>query len=502
MPPHGSPSPRRHLHASIVLMMAGSNTLACRSPSPNNDTDASGSSSGSNAGSAPDANPDAGSGGGGPVPLAPCSIWVSPTGSDSNSGTSRSDPVKNLTAAQSKARAAQSNSGKVICAMAGTFPVGSTLALTASDNGETWQYDVASGPNTAVLDGGGTGAIGSNTGVPVVIGISGGPSNIVINGLKIQNYEIQGIGNNSKQPRTNNIVVENCDIGHDSYSGQWNAGAIWLDNATNSTIANNYVHDVHWDGIMLSAYYAGESLDGDLVENNITLRTVNNPASADGSGIYISHHGVGSSGGAVVVRNNFIRDYAKYSDNTRCIYLDDSASHVTVTGNVCGWPGNSSSFVNVEGVVYHNGAHDSVSNNVFDLGSAATNWEAWFGYDGASPSGDSMVSNSFTSNVVVMNFTGAIHTNYAGVSRHAYLFWQTTQPALPTISSNTYRNYGGGAEDGTGNLANDTSPTYADPGCHGDLYELASPPAGWTPIVGGWGPPGFTIPSGTKSCPN
>jgi hypothetical protein len=428
-------------------------------------------------------------------------FYVAPTGSDRNPGTLAA-PFATLQRAQ---EAMEDSSIKTTYVEGGTYHLTGTLQLTAADNGETWQYYPPNGVDSAILDAGGTGVPGSNTGLVNVITLEG-VSNITINGLKIQDFDESAIYTPAPFARSNHVTIENMDIGHDSHGSKWGQGAIWLDNVTNATIANNYVHDVHWDGIMLSAYNAGESIDGGLVEGNVVTNTLNNPTSADGAAIYVSMFGIGLSGGSVTIKNNFVRDYAVYSDDARGIYLDDYSSHVTVTGNVIGAPGNNSRENNVEAIVVHNGADNTITNNIIDLGSVGNVWTIWYAYD-ANKFGVGMVGNIFADNIIISRFAGNQTTNYGGSSGYSFLYWNNTQPGSGfSIHDNLYYNYGGGQVRTDGRLASDSHPiTGRKPNLSGYLYRLAgSGPAvpgdrTFSPIVGGWGPPGFVIPKGTAA---
>lgn len=79
--------------------------------------------------------------------------YVSPTGSDSNSGLSSSAPFLTLTKAQTMMR---SGSTKTALLMSGTFYLTSALSFTSSDNGETW----AAAPGATPVISGGTAVTG------------------------------------------------------------------------------------------------------------------------------------------------------------------------------------------------------------------------------------------------------------------------------------------------------------------------------------------------------
>src|SRR5205814_5879597 len=67
----------------------------------------------------------------------PVTFFVSPTGSDNNSGTGAGSPFKTLTKAQSAVRAVdKSTSGPITVTLAGgVYRLSSTLTFTAVDSG-------------------------------------------------------------------------------------------------------------------------------------------------------------------------------------------------------------------------------------------------------------------------------------------------------------------------------------------------------------------------------
>ena len=402
--------------------------------------------------------------------------------------------------------AMKGSSTKTTYLRAGTYNVTATLALTSADDGETWQYYPQDGVDSAVLN-------GNNSVSGGLIAIEGG-SNITINGLKLENfvdYGILGAGG----PNTNwgavaedsDNTIENCDIGFNTISS-WNSAGISL-SGPNATIANNYVHDIGSQGIASYAYYAGQSINGTVIKNNVVLRAVQR--TSDGGAIYINMHG-GNATNYVTITNNYVADQG--SANTwgvHGIYLDDLASNVTVTGNVVRAPtagtgtGSGSQFgTNAISAFLDNSGHKNViSGNIVDLGSSATVSTVVFYYDSAEPVDVGMEGDTFTGNIVISNFTGGLRTTVSGVTGHAYF---ESTPADPmgssyTIQGNAYWNYAsGGSVWSNGTVTSDSSPITKDPQLSGWTYDIAggsavfSSAVNFAAIVGGWGPPGYVIP--------
>jgi len=423
----------------------------------------------------------------GSVPTGP--FYVSSSGNDLDPGT-YAQPFRTL----EKARDAMRRSAlKTTYVRAGTYNRTSTLALTSSDNGETWAYYPPDGVNTAILDGGKTANLISFDGI----------SNLTINGLKLQNSYSNAIDAQGTN-RNNNVSIENCDIGFNQQTGAEGGfnPLVFIENATNTQIKNNYVHDAVSQGIGLYAFYAGQSIDGSVISGNVVLRTVQHVS--DGGAIYINMRSTGDSGGHVTITNNVVRDYgASGILGASGIYLDDNTSHATVTGNVVGPPTEGAVGTGNLGAAafeIHDGNSNTISGNIADLGDSGRTWAAvWYG-DSASAAG--MGGNTFTGNIVTSGFTGHQNTNFTGQT--GYTYFENSAASNFTIQNNIYHNYAGGQVRTDGATASDGNPIFENPKLGSWTYVLASDspayasPVNFQPIVGGWGPPGFVIPEGTR----
>jgi hypothetical protein len=446
----------------------------------------------SDAGSTSDGGASTGDAGPPPPPIDPNAFYVSPSGSDGNDG-SLAAPFATLEHAQSAMQA--SSTRKTAYLRAGTYARTATLNFGSADDGETWSYYPPDGVDSAVLDGGGT------------VDIFRSPNdvnNLTIDGIKFQNpwdiaIEING----------NDGTIENCDIGnnHDSSEvGSW--APIVAVSGQGIQVKNNYVHDTQSQGIAAYAYSAGQSLDGTVISGNVVLRAVQ--VRNDGGAIYIDMHATNVSGGHVTVTNNFVRDYGSSSAQAEGIYLDDDSSNVTVTGNIIG-PPDPSRVSSWGDTILNAGCSNTLTNNIIDLGSTGTQlisgWSAPGG--GGSLFFDWTGPNVMTNNIVVSNYSGAtnIQMGQSGPANAEYTQGSGYPTQFGDIANNLYKNYGGGGEDTTGNIVGDSSPIHQDPICSGALYGLAANSPAFSqihfqPIAGGWGPPGFVIPSNTNhSCP-
>jgi len=433
--------------------------------------------------------------------LAP-GFFVSSTGNDNNPGTLAS-PWLTIFHAQQIMRGNNCNGTPTgLCltyVRGGTYNITSTIDFTSTDSGETISYYPPDGVNTAVIDGG-------STLDPIFLD---GVSNITINGLKIQNSFSNAIKtqDGSGIAHVTGITIENCDIGfnqHTGASGGFNP-MLLLENAT-VQVLNNYVHDSASQGIGLYAFYAGQSVDGSVISGNVVLRAAQQVS--DGGAIYVNMRGTGNSGGHVTIKNNLVRDHgAPGVNDTHGVYLDDLTSNATVTGNVLGPPAIGIGQSGSGGILEHNGLNNAVSGNIIDLGSSTFAWTTVWYKDG----GAGMTTETFTGNIVVSSFAGNQATN--GLGQSGFSYYENSGVASDyTISANAYHNYGGGQERTDGSVASDASPQHYTSAqmaltCPNGIYSIGAgstalgAPVNFPQLVGGWGPPSFTIPSSTNhSC--
>jgi hypothetical protein len=189
-------------------------------------------------------------------------IVISPNGNDGNPCNVNA-PCQSLEKAQQVARSA---SDKTIYLRAGTYNRSQTLTLDGNDNGETWMTYPGDAVDSAILDG------GSNTDLIALNGVS----NVVIDGIKMQNPKDYAIFTPSNPPASG-VVIENNDIGFNHDNSECCGGfvpIVVLDNIKGLQIKNNYIHDTLSQGIAIDAYGSGDSFDGTVVSGNVMLRNV------------------------------------------------------------------------------------------------------------------------------------------------------------------------------------------------------------------------------------
>lgn len=424
---------------------------------------------------------------------ATCNYFVSPTGSDSNNGTSRSTPFLTLTKLQSTLEGASSGS-KNGCLMAGTFTT-SGITLTTADNGESWNGDPSSAVDAAIVQG---------PTVTEIFEISSG-SGITFNGFTIQNFANYGIHHDSAT-NIDNITIENMSIGTTNVTGTWSSGAVYINGVDGITISNNYIHDMESEGIALFAYDTGDVLDNVSITNNVCLRTVQ--AQTDGGCYYASDHNGYKSSGNTTITNNYSKDIgASGSYQGAGIYLDDSASYWTVSGNIIGPPNPAgtpaSSGYTAMGIEENNGINNTVKNNIIDLGTTG-NVVAVLFYYGDSPATSLVGANQsgevVQNNIIIADFTGSNDAVQWG----NYMYPEFSGTAGDyTIGPNLYYNFGGGQMLTDGPIASDSNPKTENPDFTNTStynYNLSgsspifSSPFNFTALPTSWGPPSFSVP--------
>nr|WP_294525692.1 hypothetical protein [uncultured Rhodopila sp.] len=437
-------------------------------------------------------------------------FYVSPYGSDSNPGT-LAQPFLTLAKAQTAMQG--STYTKTTYLRGGTYSLTTPLALVTADSGETWSYYAPDGYDAPILDGGSS---SSTTGYNLIT--IDGATGITINGLTMQNFEVFAVGLHggpaesgvffpNSTSAANNTTIENCIIqnGYAAPQGAFPIDAIFqIGTVTNTTIANNAILNQYGAGITIidksAATNQGQNYAGLLIKNNAILYT--NTQQGDSGAIYLVNRFQNSS--PSIITNNFIRDYQGVASTGTtstprdiAFYLDDGSQGVTITGNVVGNTGHVvNSYLGTNSgtsILWTNGGNNiTFSGNIADLSTSPQIVDAV--YAPADFSSKSMSGNVVTGNIFIGKWSGSQETWGAGIGPHAYP--ESVGIVVPTISNNLYYNYGSGSLDTTGNLTNgsDVSPiTSTNPNLSGATYTGST----FVTIQGGWGPPGYTLPSGT-----
>jgi hypothetical protein len=436
-----------------------------------------------------------------------CQYYVAPSGgSDTNAGTAAA-PFATLAHMQTALQGTLVKVGCLKAGSGGTYNLSSGLTFTSADNGEVWQFDPASGTRTAILSGG-------NSVIPVTIN---GTNGLTINGLKMTACYGQCIvADNSILG--NNVTIENSEFGNNFNSGSPGGFPflIFIDDVSNLTFTQNYVHDCLSGCVSVSAYSAGSTYNGAKITSNF----VENCATSvvDGGCIQMGAHQNYNTAGSGQILNNFVRNYGVVGgsgNGERGIYLDDDTSNITVTGNIVGPMTVGETSGDSSDIIINGGTNNVFTNNIFDIGTSLIegyNFEDICGQGGTISCSGPVGPNTFNKNIIVMNFSGTWNGNVlAGGGPWAE--YSTVTSAWLSISGNMYHNYGSGSTLTTGPYISDSNTTIQDPLCSGYLYTLASnSPAfgtfGFADVTAARnaGPLGgssiFVIPTSTnKSCP-
>jgi hypothetical protein len=329
------------------------------------------------------------------VQIVSPAFYVSPSGSDSNSGASPSEAFQTLEKAQAAMRA---SSTKTAYLMSGTYMRSAAIDLQPSDANEAWlgypgQTPVLNGKSTTNY------AFGIHT------------TGITVRGITIKSFATIGI----LAQYASNVTIDSNHVA-DIYSNAWSQGAIVLGNSiSNATVTHNFIDNINYGGVV-AVNVVGDTLENVLIENNSISNTC--LSVADCGAIYADNRGHNASN--IVIHNNVISHYGTTSNESKGIYLDDEISHVSVTNNIISGTG-------MFGLQIHGGDHNVFRNNVFDI-SGATQL-ALYEYDGDTYPNYGMSGNEFTCNIV-----------YSSASP-PYELWHTTlvaQDTLPNVNGNIY----------------------------------------------------------------
>ncbi|WP_213769889.1 right-handed parallel beta-helix repeat-containing protein [Bradyrhizobium sp. dw_78] len=375
----------------------------------------------------------------------------------------------------------------------GTYKRTFALVLTRSDDGETWL-----GNRTAEIDGG-----GKATDIFLVMGGSG----ITIDGFRLKNILYRGVGihggaafsddpvfNVATDPAVGNIVqnTEVSDISAPSgaagdYS-YWNSGGVVAEGVVpNTMIARNYFHDTNSMGARIGAERPGDDISGSSLDGNVVVNSMQ--VVSDGGAIYVQDEILNSVN--ISITHNYIYNFQGPSNNQgRGIYLDQSASNVTVTDNIIRagpWGAEGAAAVILSG-----GSNNTVKNNIIDLGCNARTITAVFLMLPRGGANTPMAGNSFERNLVLSNFSGAQNTFFFNQEGYSYYCGGKIPP--PKVAHNIYFNAAGGEEGDNGNCLSDAAPVHVNPRVSAVQYQIAdgssllNAPVNFRPIHAGWGP--------------
>ena len=253
--------------------------------------------------------------------MGACTLYASPSGISTNSGTSPSSPVSLLTAV----RLAQP--GSVVCLLAGTYPVDTPFEIYKSGTSSNWI--VYTNYN------GGAAVIVPRSGKLALMLVPVGVRYVEINGLQFDGYNTANTA----------IACSGCDhlrvIGN-KISHMGASGIITIPDpgtgkpADYLTVDHNLIYHCGYNqgfgsaiGFRRNGWYDGYSGFHSFVTNNIISGTYDNSSHhTDGNGI-ISDNDLGDVTPPELIANNVV-----YQNGRRCINLYHT-SNAWAVNNTC-----------------------------------------------------------------------------------------------------------------------------------------------------------------------
>ncbi len=235
----------------------------------------------------------------------------------------------------------------------------------------------------------------------------------------------------------------------------------------NLTIRNNVGLNMMATCIQLENQNSDDNLDGLTVTNNYCGNT--GTASNDVGALHLRlYAGVNTPTAATdaVISNNYFRDCGGVTagrtaepGSSKCIYMDDLTSGVTLTGNVMAGHFTYGAFI-------AHGAHDNTwTGNIVDLGDGADGLQHIGMYQSstACTTGAScMVKNEWHDNIVIANNSVAKDGNYELLNQGNY--------TAPTLANDLAYEYGSGSIEDSASVSS-ANPEFSTLGlglCAGD----------------------------------
>jgi hypothetical protein len=272
------------------------------------------------------------------APTLVSAFYVSPSGSDSNNGTTASTPFATLAQAQ---KAMQGSSIKTTYLMGGTYQLSSTLALSDKDSGESW---LAYPGQTPILDG------GNKVSPGITITGNTGTSKISVRGITLRNVPGDGID----IWNTSSDIVDSNTIYNISKNG-----IVIMGDSTGINLTHNLIYDIAQHAIQAGNDPSNNSNHNILIDSNYIHDVNTQSGLSDTGAIYFDDRAHAESG--IVISNNEIQNFGQSvsGNGARAIYLDDESSNVNVANNFVTGAGAFAFQV-------HGGDHVVFTGNFFD----------------------------------------------------------------------------------------------------------------------------------------
>ena len=406
--------------------------------------------------------------------------YVSPSGNDSWTGLSATHtngvtgPLATLARAQTMM---QSGSTKTVYVETGTYKLGGTLVFTSSDNGESWLNVPGQAP---VIDGASAyGLYLDNLGPLTIEGFTfqhmayvipgfGGATTAVFlyftNAITLRwNTFLNCNDTCVVANQTNNSIIDSNTI-NGSSPGNVNGStasaytAISLTyGSSNNQVTHNLVENCQGGGIGMGGGPTDPPTDNNLIDRNILKNVDTNVVDMGALYMYdTSHAGTGNKITNNVITNNGGTAYA--TNETKAIYLDEGASNVLVSGNICQHCGSFATQI-------HSGNNNTFTNNVFDLSTSGSESGMYQVVNGTYCLGGScdngMTGNTFTANIIYSTTSFPSSFWFVGVN---------ADDSLAKVSGNVYYSANGSSIPNGPSIV-DSNPVYVNP-------EFTQPSAG------------------------
>jgi parallel beta-helix repeat protein len=355
-------------------------------------------------------------------------------GNDSAGNGSAADPFATLARAE---QAMENSSIKTTYVEGGTYELNSSLIMTSADDGMAF---IAMPGESPVINGAGYGLINLVTldgaqGVTLqgltfenttpgyyngavtlynstsnnIVGnlfsnndrglLLDGSSNNVISGNEIDNSVTAGInaGGGSDNNTIDSNIINGVSI---SAISDTSSGGIFLSGGGNyNAITHNLIENTGGPGINLNNWVDSTSNAniGNTISYNSVVNADDSSQATDSGAIYLD--GAAGLNMQTVISNNSVNQAFSPSSGLNVgIYLDDFTSGVTVTNNI--------STGGDLGFEIHGGENDTLSNNIFDLGTNTTGAGGLIQSDSGGPIG-SMTGDVVSQNIFYWTATGS-----------------------------------------------------------------------------------------------
>jgi len=278
---------------------------------------------------------------------------------------------------------------------------------------------------------------------------------------------------------SNDTVYDNI-INKDQVVGT--TGAIYAHGANSLTIDHNLIQNTSGAAISLMDFYgpgdtATENQNA-VVSNNNILNADTSSASTDSGAIYVLGRSQVETGDTITM--NFVSGGGSPGAHAVGLYLDDNASGITATNNIFDLNAGTSNYS--DSFEIHGGNNNSISNNIFDLGTSS---ETSFGLLQADEANE-QPQGGFTQ-LTNDSITDNVYTTEASAPRDPGFANLTNGFGDVSISQNDFWSFAGKALSVSGvGASGDAQPNYQAPAASAATtlagFERYTDSHGFTPI--------------------